>query len=125
MIHDKFWVITQFLPCLFFFSYIYFCVCSYLKCFREIEGANQKCMDCSSEIVDTIICRACAEQCHVGHTLIPSQTKLCRCVHKEDVTNSDKIQSVDTNITENAALVLQHYNEHTNQAKNTTTGGFS
>ena len=79
-------------------------------------------MDCSSFVSDEIICRACAEQCHEGHTIVPSPTKMCRCLHKTPMANSGGIESIE-NVTENVPLVVRHRNKEINQIANTGTGG--
>ena len=95
-------------------THILFVFHSDFKCFRQIEEANQKCLDCSSDFFEQIICRACASQCHEGHTLIRSPNKLCRCLHMNPLKNCNGLEK--TNVTENDTLISQPSNTQRNEA---------
>ena len=74
---------------------------STLKCLREAEEAKLLCKECSAGAFDEIVCEVCAVQCHKGHTLIPCEKKVCRCLHKDptkmfDETNSPEISHAYT-----------------------------
>ena len=44
--------------------------------------ANQKCNDCSMPALDIVVCKACANQCHKGHSLETIGSRIiCRCLH--------------------------------------------
>ena len=94
-------------------THIFFVFHSDLKCFRQKREANQKCLDCSSDFFEQIICRACAIQCHEGHTLIQSSNKLCRCLHTNPLKNSNGLEK--TNVTENDTLISKPSNTPRNE----------
>ena len=71
-------------------------------------------MDCSS-VFEEIVCRACAAQCHKGHTLIRSSNTLCRCLHKNPLINSIGLKSIETNVTENYPLISRPDNTLENE----------
>ena len=69
---------------------------SELKCLSTLgqQNANQKCEDCSMPILDIIVCKACATQCHKGHvfsTIIDGT--LCRCLHMSPLSNCNDLDS--------------------------------
>ena len=94
-------------------THILFVFHSDFKCFRQIEEADQKCLDCSSDFFEQIICRACASQCHEGHTLIQSSNKMCRCLHMNPLKNSNGLEK--PNVTENDNLIPQPSNTPRNE----------
>ena len=100
-------------------TYTLFVFYSAFMCFRKIEEANRKCIDCSSEFLEQIICRACASQCHKGHRLTKSSNKMCRCLHMNPLKNSKKFHEEtpfeEINATENDSLISHPSNTPRNK----------
>ena len=101
--------------------FIYFLSYSDFQCARQIREASQKCMDCSSHMIDAIVCITCAVKCHSGHTLVPIPTHMCRCVHKNPKKASSWPKSLETCTGENSPLLSQHISLGNNSKTQTTT----
>ena len=72
-------------------------------------------------MIDEIVCITCAVKCHNGHTLVPSPTRMCRCVHKNPAKVSSWQKSLETSTGENSPLLSQHISPANNSEIQTTT----